>query len=185
MPTPVIPMRIPPHDDHRQPLSPPRFRLRTLMWGVAGLCVLLAILTSLDAYGMFAAVLFVLAVVAHVVGARMGHLLRDSGQQVTRNSPGAAERFRSVQPQEFAPATTLSQRRRPGRLILILTITWTALGALGGTLLMLVLNGRDANVLNVVSGAAAFSVLGAIWGFALAAFMQEMLSALVQALRSK
>jgi hypothetical protein len=155
------------------------------MWSVAGLCVLLAILTSLDAYGMFAAILFVLAVVGHVVGARMGHLLRDSGQQVTRRSPDAAERFRSVQPQEFAPTTTLSQRRKPGRLILVLTITWAVLGALGGALLMLVLNGREANVLNVVSGAVAFSVLGAIWGFALAAFMQEMLSALVQALRSK
>ncbi len=181
----LVLMRFPPHDDHRPPLSPPRFRLATLMWGVAGACVLVAVLTSLSAYGVFAAILFVLAVGAHIIGARLGHILRDHGSRRERNSPGLAERYRSVDPTEFAPATKLGQRRRLGRLILILTVTWTVLGAAGGAVLMLVVNGRDANVANVASGAAAFAVLGAIWGFALAAFMQEFVGAIAQALRGK
>jgi hypothetical protein len=155
------------------------------MWCVAGACVLLAVLTSLDAYGVFAAILFVLAVGAHLIGARLGHLLRDHGNRLDPNSSEFAERYRSVEPKEFAPTTKLSEHRRPGLLILILTVTWTILGAIGGAGLMVFVNGRAANVTNVSTGAAAFAVLGAIWGFALAAFMQEFVVAIAQAMRGK
>jgi hypothetical protein len=172
--------------DRREPLSPPKFRLRTLLLIVGLLCVLLAIITSLDAYGMFAAIMLVLSVTAHFVGAAIGHRLRDHGSQpVDEKTPTFEERYRAVQPAEFAPATRLSRRRGPGKLIVSMTIAWAVIGAAGGAALLYFLNGEQSNVVNLSSGAAAFAVLGAIWGFALASFLQEMLSALFEAHRVK
>src|SRR4051812_40695997 len=102
---------MPAPDDRRLPLSPPKFRLRTLLLIVSLLCILLAIITSLDAYGMFAAIMLVLSIIAHFVGAAIGHQLRDHGSQPAEDAPKVEERYRAVQPAEFAPTTRLSRRR--------------------------------------------------------------------------
>lgn len=178
---------MPPLSDQPRPvLEPPRFRLRTLLVVVAICCALLAFITTLDPYGMFAAIMLVLTVVAHVVGASLGHRLREAGSRpAAGENTAASERFRPVEPQQFAPATRLSHRRRPGRLILAMTITLAILGAIGGAALLVLLNGERATLVNVGFGAAAFSVLGAMGGFALAAFAQEVLAALFEAQKLK
>ncbi len=175
-------MALPP-DDRRPALEPPRFRLRTLLALVAVCCLLLAIITSLNPYGMFAAIMLVLTVLAHILGATLGHKLRDYGSRPPQGEEQrpAAERYRHVEPAEFAPTTRLSGRRGPGRLILIMSITWAVLGAAGGAILLVVVNGERSSIVNIASGAAAFGVLGAIWGFALASFLQELLGALWEA----
>lgn len=172
-------------NDQRPPLEPPRFRLRTLLLAIGGLCVLLTILSSLSPYGMFAGVMLVLLVIAHVVGAAIGHRLRDHGDQVPASAADSSERYRPVDAAEFAPATRLGGKRRPGRLVMGMTIAWAILGAAGGAVLLVVLNGERSNLVNISSGALAFAVIGAIWGFALASFLQEMLSALSEAHRMK
>lgn len=172
-------------NDPRPPLEPPRFRLRTLLLAMGGVCVLLAILSSLSPYGMFAGVMLVLLVIAHVVGAALGHRLRDHGDRVPASAADSSERYRPVAAAEFAPPTRLGGKRRPGRLVVAMTIAWAILGAGGGAALLVVLNGERSNLMNVSSGALAFAVLGAIWGFALASFLQEMLSALSEAHRVK
>jgi hypothetical protein len=171
-------------DDRRPALQPPRFRLRTLLAIVGGCCILLAILPSLNFYAMFATIMFVLSVIAHFMGAMIGHRLRDHGSQVATGQ-SIRERYPHVDVAQFPPATRLSRRRGPGRLIVIMTIAWSLVGAVGGAALLMVLNGERASVVNVTSGALAFAVLGAIWGFALAAFLQEMLSALWEAHKVK
>jgi hypothetical protein len=66
-----------------------------------------------------------------------------------------------------------------------MSLTWAVLGAVGGAILLVVVNGERSSVVNIASGAAAFGVLGAIWGFALASFLQELLGALWEAHRVK
>ena len=68
-----------PPDDRRPGLSPPRFRLRTLLWLVTVACVLLTLLLSLDTYGVLFTILLVMAIAAHWMGAALGHRLRDNG----------------------------------------------------------------------------------------------------------
>jgi hypothetical protein len=174
-----------PPDDFRQPLSPPRFRLRTLLIAVGLLCVLLAVITTLNPYGVFAAIMLVLTVIAHFVGAAIGHRLRDLGSQPLSTTAPAEERFRPVETSQFAPRGRLGQHRGPGRLVLWLTVIWAVLGGGAGAALLIVVNGERANVTNVASGAAAFAVLGAIWGFALASFLKETLIAWWEAQRTK
>lgn len=176
-----------PPDDRRPALQPPRFRLRTLLVVLTLCCVLLAILPTLNPYGMFAVIMFVLTVLAHICGAKIGHQLREHGSRPLSgdSTTTKGDRYRVVQPAEFAPTTRLSHRRRPGRLILVMSIAWAVLGGIGGAALLLVVNGERASVLNVSTGAAAFAVLGAIWGFALASFLQEVLGALWEAHRLK
>ena len=82
-------MATPIPDDRRLPLEPPQFRLRTLLLVIAGLCLLLAVLISLNPYGMFAAIMLVLIVLAHVAGATIGHRLRDHGDRRAPNSAAA------------------------------------------------------------------------------------------------
>lgn len=171
----------------RPVLQPPRFRLRTLLVLVAACCLLLVVLNALDPYGKFATIMLVLTITAHFVGASLGHRLRDVG---SRPAAGAkplsmAERYPRVAPQQFAPATRLSHRRGPGRLIVVMTVSWALVGAVGGATLLYLVNGERSSLLNVASGAAAFAVLGAIWGFALASFLQEILTAIFEAHKVK
>ncbi len=163
--------------DRRPPLDPPRFRLRTLMWLVALACVLVAIMTSLSAYGVFAAVLTVLAIAGHLIGAALGHRLRDHGDRPLPTRTTTIDPRRPVGAHEFAPATKLSQYRGPGKWVLGNTVVWCVLGAIMGGVLMAILCGEKTTLANVSAGAIAFSVLGALWGFALGAFVQELASA--------
>jgi hypothetical protein len=174
-----------PPTDRRAALEPPQFRLRTLLLLVALLCALLAFTTSLDAYGVFAAVMSVLIVAAHLIGATLGHRLRANGDKPVPPPTDAEERFRAVAEHEFAPATKLSQRRRPGWIIAILTAIGLLLGAGGGAVLLVIVNGARANLVNVGSGASAFAVLGGMGGFLLAAFGQEIIGALWEAQRGR
>lgn len=160
-------------DDRRPALEPPQFRLRTLLWLLALACVLLAILTSLDAYGIFAIVMLTLSIVAHLLGAAIGHRLRDNGDHPLPPRDHAGP-YPAVAPHEFAPTTKLSQRRRQNRLVVGLTIAWTLIGGVAGGVGIYLAIGQRANITNVTAGALAFAVLGAIWGFALSAFVNEL-----------
>ena len=178
---------LPASNQPRSTLQPPRFRLRTLLVVVALCCLLLVVLNALDPYGKFATIMLVLTVAAHFIGANLGHRLRDLGSQPSHSEPAksAAERYPRVEPQQFAPTTRLSHRRGPGRLIVIMTVSWALIGAGGGAALLYLVNGERSNLFNVASGAAAFAVLGAIWGFALASFLQEILIAIFEAQKVK
>lgn len=175
-------MNQPPDNDHRPPLEPPRFRLSTLMLAVAVACMFLALLTSLTAYGTLAAILLTLSILGHMLGATLGHQLRANGSRTADNQPPY---IRPVASSEFAPVSRLSRRNAPGRLILIMTITWALLGMAGGATFLAIFNGEQASVTNVAAGASAFGVLGAIWGFALASFVKELLIAWLEAQRVK
>lgn len=173
-------------DDRRPALQPPRYALRTLLWLIALASVLLAVVTSFsNAYAIFAFVLAVLAIMAHILGAAIGHRLRDNGDRPIPPPQDKDAAYRAVEQHEFAPRTTLSQHRSPGPLILILTLVGTALGAAAGAALLIFLNGERATVANTSYGAAAFAVLGAIWGFASASFLLELLGACSQANRGE
>ena len=151
----------------------------------AVLCVLLAIIASLDAYGIFATVLFALAVAAHLIGAALGHQLRAHGDQPLPARTTALDARRPVSADEFAPTTQLSRHQGPGRWVIWHTAVWCLLGAIAGGVLMLILCGDKANVTNISAGAIAFAVLGAIWGFALGAFLKETIGAWLEAHKTK
>jgi hypothetical protein len=174
-----------PPDDRRPGLRPPQFRLRTLLAAIAVLCALLSLLTSLSAYGAFAAILFVLAVLAHLAGATLGHQLRDNGGHPQPAGQNKREPRWLVQEADFAPATKLSQRRRPGILILVLTVLGTAAGGTGGAIALLLLYRDRATAWSVGSGSCAFAVLGGIGAFVVASFALEVLSAMWEAQRGR
>lgn len=179
---------MPPPSDHPRPgLQPPRFRLKTLLAVIAICCILIAVIGSLSPYGIFAAVMFVLTVLAHFLGATIGHRLRDLGSLPApgENPLPVAQRYRAVEPKEFAPTTRLSTRRRPGRFIVAMTVGWAILGGAGGAATLFIVNGERSNLINVSSGALAFAVLGGIWGFALGSFVQELFTAIFEAHKLK
>ncbi|HTN77526.1 MAG TPA: hypothetical protein VL096_19845, partial [Pirellulaceae bacterium] len=167
-------------DDQRPGLPPPKFGMRFMFWMIGILCALLAIMTTLDAYGIFATILLALAIAAHVIATAIGHKLRDAP---TNPSGANSERGPLTSPIPFAPTTQLSQRRGPGKFIIISTIVWSVMGGGGGAVLLVYLNGERANITNVTAGAFAFAALGAMAGFALAAFLQELFGAWWQAKR--
>ena len=155
------------------------------MWLIALFGLLLAVTSSLDAYGIFATVLTVLAVAAHLIGAAIGHRLRDNGDRPLPPKSASDAGYLPLSANEFAPATSLSERRGPSKWVVWNAIVWCLLGAIAGGILLGILCGEKANVTNIGAGAIAFAVLGAIWGFALGAFFQETIGAWWQAQKTK
>lgn len=177
--------RVPPTDD-RPALQPPRFRLRTLLWGVGLLCVFFAVSSTLGGYALFALVLLVLSILAHVAGNALGMRLRANGssrlplgeEEQRRRSAGYAPPQRG----EVAPATWLGQRYSLGKPILLLTALGVIGGAAGGWVLLNHMYGQ-ATLINLSAGTFACGVLGGIWSFLGVGFLQVLVAAVWQASR--
>lgn len=119
-------------------------------------------------------ILFALCVVAHVAGNAIGTKLREFGDTPLEadDTPAGVHPIAKPAPSDFAPVTRLRQRRPLGRRILFITGCGALLGALVGYLGIewLVEGPTDWQV--CAMGAFGSAVLGGIWTFAAASFIQ-------------
>ncbi len=173
-------------DDRRPGLKPPRFGLATLMWAIAVLGVLFALISYLGSHATLLLILFALAVVAHVAGNALGTRLRANGDTPLPEREG--DRYEPPQTRvpgqgDFAPTTKLHDRGALGLPIAIATAAGVVAGGLlGGALLGLVAQPAPSWPA-VLLGAAACGVLGGIWTFIAFGFIQVAGGAVWQATR--
>lgn len=180
------------HDEDRgehQPgpgLGPPRFRLLTLFGLMTGISVVLAAYTAFGGFAAAIFALFLLAVFAHIAGNWLGTQLRDLGnvsrlesrnREVPRRSAGDVPRA------DLPSATHLSAQQPIPLWVKVSVLVGTVVGCVGGVALVLLWNVGPIPVLGLLFGALAFAVLGAIWSFALGAFIHFGWSAWRQAVR--
>jgi len=173
-------------DDRRAGLPPPQFRLATLLWGVALLAVLSAMVSYFGAHSALILILFALAVAAHVAGNALGTQLRSNGDRPLslddgRQSP--ARTFRAPTADEFAPTTKLHHRNSLGLPIVIATFTGGVATAILGGLVMLFALHPSPTWTAVIVGTLACCALGAMWTFAAFSFIQVTGGAFWQASR--
>ena len=147
------------------------------------------ILAANSAFGGFAAAiiaLFLLAVFAHIAGNWLGTQLRDLGnasrqERQMNESPGRLER--KLGRDDFAAATQLGTQQPIPLWVKVSVLVGALAGCVGGVALVLLWNVGPVPVLGLLFGALAFAVLGAIWSFALGAFLHFGWSAWRQAVR--
>jgi len=154
------------------------------MWGVALLGAIFATLEYLGGHATVLLVLLVLAVFAHVAGNALGTRLRASGDQPLPGHGAGSRPPRRARAEDFAPTTRLSERRQLGKPTLIATLAGVVLGGtLGGYGLTLLMQRATLPTVMLAVGAAA--VLGGIWAFLTASFVQVSLGAAWQATREE
>jgi hypothetical protein len=154
--------------------------------GIAVLGVLFAMVHYWGAYGAALGVLFALCVAAHVIGNALGTKLRDLGDTPldehgcpTRRLP----EIRKPNPMDFAPLTRLRERYSLGKRIVVFTGMGAAAGGLAGFFAVAWLDDGHTAWHIFGLGTAACAVLGGIWTFAAASFLQVTLGEFLQARR--
>jgi hypothetical protein len=153
------------------------------MWIVALLGVFFALINYLGSHATAVIVLFGLVVFAHVAGNAIGTRLRASGSRLA-NRAQTTNLQRSEAP-TFAPATRLRQRKSLGRTIIVVTTAGIVVGALVGGLGFSLLANQPVTIASVAMGATASAVLGGIWTFMAASFVQVAIGAAWQASRER
>ena len=158
-------------NDFRTPLPPPRFSLATMFWAIGMLAAAFAAMTYLGAYATLLFALFAAAIVAHVAGNALGTKLRDGGAKMAPSKKRAAAVRQRVEATDFAPTTKLQDRYGLGWAAVFATLAGAVcgglLGGIGLTLLM-----TEITLSAVSLAVIASTVLGAIWAFAAASFLQ-------------
>jgi hypothetical protein len=171
-----------PLSDHRPPLTPPQFHLRTLLLGVTLCGLVFATIQWLSPAAFFGLLFLVLCIAAHVAGNSIGTKLRANGDLPIPPQASFSERFAPVPRDELPAATQLSLHNGLGLPQVIATVTGLVLGALGGGIGAALLS-RHWDDSIIALGIVAFGTLGGIFAFVGYSFTQVFWSAYLQAQR--
>lgn len=178
-----------PITDRRPSLKPPQFRLRTLMWTVAVICVLLAAMKTAGPTASLILGLLVLAVIAHVMGNALGTRLRENGDRPLPEDGQIDATFsifhRKARRGDYAPATRLRDRVSLGRAVFVIIAVGALIGAASGGGVLAWANWERATILNIAMGTFASAVLGGFLGFVSSSFIEVAFGALSHALRDE
>lgn len=165
-------------DENRAPpiqrgLQPPRFTVRSLLWGLAIFSILMAATRSLDPRGQFVLWMATLSVLAHLASTSIGSRLRatsDQANRLERSHPDRADVPPSIVPKthHYAPQTTLAQHHPLPRPIFWGAAVGSVIGAVWGGVNLAAINWAQATVASVTMGAIASALLGGFLGFAIA-----------------
>jgi len=174
-------------DDHRPGLRPPRFHLSTLLWLVAFLCAVFTMMGMVGPYGVFALILLVLSVFAHVAGNAIGTRLRENGDFPISSDgkpiPMDPNRFRKPHEPEYAPITLLGRQVSLGLIVFVITISGVVVGAVGGGSFLTIVNWQRVTVPAMLFAALFSSILGGFAGFVTSSFVKVLVGAQLEALK--
>lgn len=176
-------MTAPVPDDQRPGLHPPQFGLSAMLWMVALLCGVFALMGTVGPLGAFALVLGVLAIFAHIAGNAIGTTLRDNSSRAAKKENRHKEARRAVKKDEFAPTTKLSRRDSLGITIVITTAVGIVVGSVGGGTLLALINWGQLTWPSLLIACSASAVLGGIAGFSVSSLVHVLIVAQLQALR--
>lgn len=117
-------------------LKPPQFRLRTMLIGVAFICVTLVVMVSIGMFWAMGLLMLILLIAAHIVGNSLGTQLRDHGSQLSKveEVPKKLSASPISVPPWPRPAGGRMQQKQPiGWLLIALGVVGTiASGIVGG-----------------------------------------------------
>ncbi len=165
-------------------LQPPRFGLKALMWSITLISVFCGAFNYFGSHAAAVLSLLALAIAAHIAGNAIGTRLRADGDRATRDRPTPhTRRGAQVIASDFAPATQLRQRSPLGRPIVFATLAGTILGAVLGGIAFVRIVRQPVTIPSVALGVTAAAVLGGIWSFVAASFLQVAATAVWQATR--
>lgn len=172
-------------NDLRPGLRPPQFRLSTILWWVAGLCVIFALMPRIGPYGSFVLILGTAAVALHVIGNALGTQLRENGDTLLDEAGRPLPRRRRIPPEQrhFAPTTTLGAKGSLGFTLLVLTSAGAIVGAIGGGAALALLMGPGASIPSLAVAILSSGVLGGFLGFLTSSFTQVLFGAIRHASR--
>ena len=112
-------------------------------------------------------------------GQRDWHAAASDEQVAEETAAGPPEiGIRRPRPQDFAPATQLSQRRSLGWTIVVASSVGVTSGAIGGGLWTFLAGRGHVALLNIAVGTIGFAVLGGMAAFAMAGFAQVLAGAI-------
>lgn len=181
--------------DHEPPtnephgLGPPRFRLGSLLGGIAALCLVLASYTWFGPSGALLFGLFALAVLAHITGNWLGNQLRDIGdhnrvQRYERTAP-AAPRKLLVEEHHYAPATSLRHHRRMSKATRWSIAAGALATGLSGATVLAIVHWNETTWTSLALVMVALMVLGGIFTFLCLSFVQAGWHAWSEATRDR
>jgi hypothetical protein len=156
------------------------------MLALTAICgALLALTQWLAPLTVVAIAFLLLSIAAHVAGNAIGTQLRrnPAPEDAVANSlkPG---HIKQLTAEHFAPATRLSQSNSLGWPLFAVTMAGLVGGGIVGAYWVIVTSAEQPAELNVVVGVVACSVLGGVFSFVAAGFLQVTSSAIWQALAS-
>jgi hypothetical protein len=127
-----------------------------------------------------------LSIFCHIAGNAIGNRLRQMGDLPDGNLGDDPVRPVRVpaKPQDFAPATRLSQRQSLGWAIVVASSVGATSGAIGGGFWTFWSARGPVGPVDIFVGVIAFSVLGGLAAFAVFGFAQVLLGAVWQALHA-
>ena len=166
----------------------PQFGLAALLWSIAALSVLFAMLTVLSIKGSVLVCWFLCLVVFHVTAASLGTRLSEKTTRQLQSEPRAAKAADAA----LNPAAELRKRRMSPAARLqsstpvgILTVVIAAVGALAGGMFGAIALSYWGSVTapGLVVGALSSGLLGAIFGGLAASFLTISTKAIREAAR--
>lgn len=172
----------PPDDGLRPGLPPPQFGMATLLWAMAVLCVVFAVLGAAGPVAALVVVFFCIAVFAHVAGNALGTKLKENGSRRAAK-PTPRDRSADLSHEHYAPATNLGEKASLGITTFITTLVGMTLGGVVGGGLLTVFNWEKIVWPSIAVAAIASGVLGGLAGFLASSFVHVMIEAHVQAWR--
>lgn len=175
------------HDDRRPGLEAPQLRLATMLWIVALLCSIFAVMGTAGPYAAFVLILLILAVFAHVSGNALGTRLRENGNRPISSDGEKLNRprfrTRPLNNDDYAPTTQLGRRYALGFVVLIATSVGALLGAAGGGSLLIFLNWQRITIYAIGFAILFCGLLGGFAGFLTSSFLHVLLGAQSEAVR--
>jgi len=173
-------------DDRRPGLCPPRFRLSTLLWLIAFLGAVFAMMGMVGPYGVFALTLLVLSVFAHVAGNAIGTSLIENGDRPLSSDgkpiPIDPSRFRKPSESEYAPINLLGRQVSLGLIVFIITTSGVIIGAVGGGSFLTIVNWQRVTLPAMLFAVLFSSILGGFVGFVTSSFVKVLVAAQLEAL---
>jgi hypothetical protein len=173
---------MPPADDLRPPLPPPRYSLRTLLLAVTACGLFFGAFWWFSPSIVVCGAALGLMIAAHVLGNSMGTSLRD------RATPRLAQLTHEQKQEAFAgraPTTHLGDRGALSWLMIVPTGLGALLAMIVGCWWIESTYHLGFDLAGLAVEASAFAVLGGLAAFALATFSQVLGTAIWQAMRHK